>query len=58
MPAANLSSLEKNNKTFPNAEAATPREIKTKEKPKQNNIVFISTFLLSASISFKFFPVI
>ena len=42
IPAANLSALEKNNKTFPNAEAATPREIKTNEKPKQNNIVLIS----------------
>ena len=54
IPAANLSSFEKNNKTFPNAEAATPREIKTNEKPKQNSIVLISTFLLSLSISFNF----
>ena len=57
MPAAILSSLEKNNKTFPIAEAAIPREIKTNEKPKQNSIVLISTFLLSLSISFKSLPV-
>ena len=58
IPAAHQSSLEKNNNTLPIADAATPREIKTNENPKQNNIVFISTLFLSLSISFKFFPVI
>ena len=57
-PATILNSLEKNNKILPIVDAAMPRAINTNEKPNENNIVLISTFLLSFSISSNFFPVI
>ena len=43
---------------LPTAEAVAPKIIKTIENPNENKIVFIRTFFLSCSISFKFFPVI
>ena len=43
IPATILSSLEKNNNTFPTAEAAAPRVIKTNEKPNEKIIVFKRT---------------
>ena len=58
IPAAILSSLDKNNKMLPTAEAVTPRAIKTKEKPNEKRIVLIKTIFLFWSISVKFFPVI
>ena len=58
IPAAILNSLDKNNNIFPTAEAVAPKTINTSENHMENKIVFIRTFLLSCSISSKFFPVI
>ena len=55
-PAKILSSLEKNNNTFPIAEAAAPRVIKTNEKPSEKIIVFKSTTFLLFSNSGSGFP--
>ena len=57
IPAAILSSLDKNNNILPTAEAVAPKIIKTIENPKENKIVFTKTFFLSCSISLRFFPV-
>ena len=47
IPAAILSSFERNKSMFPTAEAVAPRIIKTNEKPNENKIVLIKTILLS-----------
>ena len=53
-PATILYSFEKNNKIFPIADAAAPKEIKIAENPQQKRMVLNKTTLLSFSISFKF----
>ena len=58
MPAAIRNSLERKSNIFPTADAVTPRAIKTRENPKENKTVLYKTFVLSESISLRFFPVI
>ena len=57
-PAVILNSFEKKRRTFPIAEAAAPKIIKTNEKPREKRMVFVKTIDLFLSISPKSFPVI
>ena len=57
-PAAILNSFPKKINTLPMKEAATPKDIKTVEKPSEKTIVLIKTTLLFFAISSNFFPVI
>jgi len=57
-PAAILNSLPKKINTFPINDAATPKDIKTAEKPSEKIIVLSKTTRLFFSISSNFLPVI
>ena len=50
--------MKKKRRTFPIADAAAPRIIKTNEKPNEKRTVFFKTTDLSLSISPKSLPVI